>query len=207
MSTDTDEIDTSWTKNYERLAKIQQNYLRENMSAIDIHFIYINQNQYINNIISKSWELTVSNNHSCLDKSVLLEIIQNNRTLHGIKYRLADTLLYNIDLEPENIQSFSKIDFSSASSSSGSVFETQFCKPILALDNDIIIPPSIFIFHDLNSIYMIFQEIAMPAALPKPILKILADGEKFTKPIHKNTKRVTMNLGNVGNKKTKKYFA
>jgi len=206
-NSDSDEIDTSWTKNYERLVKIQQNYLRENMTNIDIHFLYINPNQYIDKIISKSWELSVCDGYSRLEKSVILQIVQNNRILHGIKYRLLDTLLFNIDLEPENIQSFSKIDLESSKidlgSGSGLAIDSQFCKPISGLDNDIIIPPSIFIFHDLNAIYMIFQEVVVPTTLPKPILKILVDGEQFVKTAHKITKRVILNLGKA-RKKTMK---
>ena len=67
------------------------------------------------------------------------------------KYKLLDLLVFNIDLDPENIQDFSHSDLIAD-------FSSRFLKSVSVL-NDIKIPASIFIFHNLNAIYLIFQEI------------------------------------------------
>jgi succinate dehydrogenase/fumarate reductase cytochrome b subunit len=54
-----------------------------------------------------------------------------------------------VDLEPEHVQTYAKSDISDANS---------FLVKIPIVD-DIFIQPSIFVFHGMNSVYFIFQEI------------------------------------------------
>jgi hypothetical protein len=75
-----------------------------------------------------------------------------------------------VDLEPSNIQSFSE--------------ELQFMKKIPIVD-DIILAPSLYIFHYLNGIFIFFQECG--SFDPKPILKTGSSGYK------PHTKKVRLN--------------
>ena len=61
-------------------------------------------------------------------------------------------LSYQVDIEPEQIQSYAN------DLGHGHGTGHNFLKTLSILD-DITITPSIFIFHDINSIYFIFQEV------------------------------------------------
>ena len=71
----------------------------------------------------------------------------------------------------------------------------------LPLLEDIVIDPSIFIFHNLNCIYFLFEESNKTLPPPKPILKIHAANEPFKKS--EPSKKVTIKI-NKKNKITRK---
>ena len=144
---DHDNLDMSWITDQERLQNIQNNYCREPMSSIDMFFVYINRNNYIDKILCEKTDLS----GSYLSKELLLQIIQSKKTISPMsKYKLTDTLLYHVELEPEQIQSYSH----------GHNDGHNYFKVLPILD-DITISPSIFIFHDINAIYFLFQEIEL----------------------------------------------
>jgi hypothetical protein len=95
-----------------------------------------------------------------------------------------------VDLEPNHIQEFVY----------GDLDNNRFFK-VFSIVEDIVISPSIFIFHSLNSIYFVFQEIELiENPIIKPILKI--GGEKDSK---KTTKKVRI-LESIKPKNKTKYF-
>jgi hypothetical protein len=48
---------------------------------------------------------------------------------------------------------------------------------VLPATEDIVIPPSIFIFHSMNTLYFYFQEVPLKrAGEPKSILKTMREG-------------------------------
>ncbi len=103
--------------------------------------------------------------------------------------------LYNIDLKHDDLKSFSNI-------SNFYDINKRFFKKMSFMSN-IIIPPSLFIFHKTNSLYFIFKE--------TPIHKNINEQTHNLKSILKNnlvkrehhTKKVKFN--NVINNKTRKY--
>ena len=77
------------------------------------------------------------------------------------KYDFAEYVTFVVDLEPENIQSYvsegMQVNFMSEK------------KTTLA---DIVCPQSIFIFHSLNAIIVVFKERVVPSiTVPKSIMK------------------------------------
>jgi hypothetical protein len=187
-SSDDLELDTSWIENEERLEQVQQNYFREPMEFIEVLFVYINTNDYIEKIISEKHPLFIMEDKktSVLKKEYLLQLIQNKKikTGHSI-YKLMDILIYNVDIDPDFIQNYSKSE-NVAENSAG------FFK-VLKIVDDILFPPSIFIFHDLNSVYILFQEKDFDIAKvkPKSILKVSSGSD------NKSTKKVKIMEGNI----------
>jgi hypothetical protein len=182
----------SWILEEERLLQIQQNYIREPMDSIRLYFLYINLQSYIEKITYETINLSYYKEKGCsiIPKEQVLQLIQNKRiTTNNSKYIFKDSLLYLVDLEPENIQNFSKNNDSNAS---------QFLKVLPPIE-DISIYPSIFIFHKLNAIYFIYHEVEYEKKPPlKPILKIL-DGSNPNpnpNPNPSSKKRVTIKLHN-----------
>ena len=156
------------------------------MEAIDMFFIYINTNDYIEKIVYGEQKLVINpNNNSIIPNEDVIQLIENNKYLANNKYKILDILLYNVSLQPENIQSYSQNE---------NVLDTssKFLEP-LSIINDFVIPPSIFIFHKINSLFFIFKQLEkINIPLPKPILKscISNINNEPNKSIHKSTKKV-----------------
>lgn len=167
-----DDLDMSWIEEEERLQNIQTNYSREPMESIKTYFIYINKNQYIDKILCELQELEVKPDESgsLINKETILKLIQTKKiTTPFSKYKLSDILLYNIDLEPEHIQDYSKTNIED-------IGNKDLLKKIPIFD-EVNIAPSIFIFHGINSLYFIFQEVEIEKVKPsrhslKSILKL-----------------------------------
>ena len=177
--------DFSWIKEQERLQNIQNNYFREPMEKIHIKYIYINQNKYISKILCEVFELNFGD---VISQEYLLRLIEKNKfQTPTTKYKLIDILLFNVYLEPELIPTYSKnddfVDFS-----------RQFLNVLSPLNN-IQIPESIFIFHDVNTLYFIFQE--YETELTKNSIKSILKKEDNREPaISKKTKKVRITIGN-----------
>jgi hypothetical protein len=190
----TDDLDLSWIEEDTRMSKINQNYFRENMKYIYTYCIYINKGLNIDKIVSSVQELSILGQDDLsipsptaiygISQTTLSEFIQTNQILPtGIKYNLLDILVYNVDLEPENIQNFSKTD-------SLGEFTSRFFKTYQQ-GKDIIILPSIFIFHNMNSIYFIFQEVDNENTKLLTAIKSNENSKKKTKRVSIHVKNHT----------------
>lgn len=157
------DLDISWVEEQEKLQHINENYFKEPMEMIDMFFIYINTNDYIEKINHLQKDVSLHNNSGLIHNDIIIQLIEKNKFLSNNKYKIQDVLLYNVSLNPENIQSYSKDENILESSS-------KFLEP-LSIINDFIIPPSIFIFHKINSIFFIYKQLQEVKPIPKPILK------------------------------------
>jgi hypothetical protein len=155
------DLDISWIDEHNKLHNIDKNYCREPMESIDLYSIFIDSQNAIEKISSDKIDI-VSNR---IPKEKILKIIQHNKSMGdgSVKYKLLDIMVYNVDLEPQNIQDFVQNDN----------LDTRRFFKIYPIVDDIVVMPSIFIFHSLNAIYFVFQEIEMVLnPVIKPILKI-----------------------------------
>jgi hypothetical protein len=135
-------IDTSWLNNYNRLYNLSEIPEKEIMEYIGLYFIYINKNSYIEKILYEKQNLEKSDEYSFLKKESILKIIQSKKiTTPTSKYKLIDILSFIIDV---NHEEFDNINNTSLK--------------IIPIFNDIHISKSIFIFHNINNVYFIFQE-------------------------------------------------
>lgn len=188
---DTD-LDISWIEEQERIQNIDKNYFREPMDTIDIHIIYINTNLYIESITKERQLLTKKEKTTVLEKERILQIIQSKKkTTVFSKYKFMDALLYNVELEPEQIQNYANTENNNRTSTTST-----FLKPVKILE-DIIIPHSIFVFHGINALYFFFKEeprTDLANIKGKSILKI--EGESDPSRQHKITKKVKIVLRN-----------
>jgi len=153
-----EDIDLSWIENEEKMCKIDENGTREPMKEIAMFFVYVNTEFAIEQITKES-EKVINN---AISKERLLQIIQTRRNPNKTqikKYRLDDILSFQIDLGPDSIESFLRADLDD--------MQDVFLKSV-PIFNEIDCLPSIFIFHDINSLYFIFREIQ---ASGKSILK------------------------------------
>jgi hypothetical protein len=154
---DTDiHLDTSWLHNEERLQTVHNNLYREPMDSIHGIFIYINQNNYIDKIVRENLPLIdcENNSGSQIPYSSLLKIIQSKKISTPVsKYKFSNMYSFIVDLEPDCVQSFSKLN-----DDNDQIMKSTFFKEERITDN-IKVPSSIFVFHDTNSLYFFFQEV------------------------------------------------
>jgi hypothetical protein len=199
------DLDISWVEEQEKLQHINENYFKEPMENIDIYFIYINTNDYIEKVNHIHQEVylnqNLNNNSGIIHNDIIIQLIEKNKYLSNNKYKILDVLLYNVSLNPENIQSYSKDENLLESSS-------KFLEP-LSIVSDFIIPPSIFIFHKINSIFFIFKQLQEIKPIPpKSILKSSIQNNEInssnniktidnTIEKHKFTKKVRISEKNV----------
>jgi hypothetical protein len=171
-------LDTSWFQEYNKLLNLQTNFNKEKMINIDVKFIYIDNNDNIQNIYCEKLKLQCSDSGSQITKEDLLKIIQKNKTKNNFKYKLEDILFFHIPIEHENISDFNIQDSS-----------LNYLKKVSFFDS-LEIPESIFIFHNINSLYFIFKlnETNKHNFTIKSILKNSTSNSKNTK-----TKKVQIN--------------
>ena len=186
---DDDYLDTSWIQQEKRVQDIQNNYSREPMDSISGIFIYINQNNYIDKIVREIIPLQREPvNQSTISPDSLLKIIQTKKLRTPIsKYKFTNLFTNIVDIEPEQIQSFSQIEYNQ-------LIRYSFFKESSITDS-IIIPSSIFIFHSMNTLYFFFQEIptqkhniTLKSALKQSFLQ--DHGEPEPTSSHRTTKKV-----------------
>lgn len=186
---DDDGLDTSWIQRETQLQNIQTNYARESMESIQGIFIYINQNNYIEKIVRENIALTINENvGSHLTTDMLLKIIQTKKLRTPVsKYKFSSIFTNIIDIEPDQIQSFSKTHDSELAN-------IHFFKET-AVTSLLELPASIFIFHPINALYFFFQEVLVEKhnqtlkSILKPS-KINDNGEPDTTQKHNTTKKV-----------------
>lgn len=171
-----DDLDISWTHSYEKEIHMNEQLHREPMDEINAIFIYIDSQSVITRVISKPQiidtivEKTDKNvGKRGISNAKVLHLVQEGKTFEMKKYKLLDILLYCVNIDPENIQKY-------AYSSN----DEDHCLKGVNIFNDIIIPDTIFIFHKINGLYLIFKEKENNhVKYPKSILKTHSKTKKI----------------------------
>ena len=159
-----------WIEQQERILQIQECYTKEYMDSILCYFVYVNLENSIEKVTSERIDLvsekgsqqlnslysdetmnlevqTMSHkdgNKTIISSEQVLQLIQSNRiSTPTTKYIFQESFLYYVDLESENLQQFIQGD-------NYLDISKRFLQVLQLLD-DIVIPPSIFVFHHLNS--------------------------------------------------------
>jgi len=178
--------DFSWVLEQDRLHNPQNNFSREPMEHIQVKYIFINKNKYIDKVLCETVELAFGN---VISNEQLICMAESKKyKTPTSRYKLKDLLLFNVDLEPEHIQAYAKNDGFIA-------FSKPFMK-VLSVVDKIIIPDSVFIFHDINSLYFIFEEVEVEliGGNKKPIIKSIL--KKDNSGGGSTTKKVRITVGN-----------
>jgi hypothetical protein len=187
VNEDEEDSEFNWISVHSQLNQLNCKIFREPMKNIKINYVYINTEMNIKNIINESYELQ----NNIISNVELLFLIEKNRKIGLFKYKIMDILLYNIIIEPENIQKYIKTD------NGCNVDKDMNYLMVLSLFNEIRVEPSINIFHSINSLYFIYIE-SKNSVLPN-----LVKSEYNIK----KTKRVRINLNPIeiiDNKRTTK---
>jgi hypothetical protein len=191
-----DRLDLSWMEEYKRLENISENCPRESMDCIKTYVLYIDKDLNIENILVESFTLTANGEGGAIiPKDVLLKYVQDKKVKNGVKYSLYDILFYNVDLESADIDNY--VGEGEGGEDILSKFRG-FFRPV-SIIHEIVVLPSLFIFHDLNSLFVLFKERGSEneknhRVTMKSILKKVDVLPATT--LHSNTKKVRILLPN-----------
>ena len=141
-----------WIEEESKVNQIEDfTLIPERMLSIQVHYIYINVNLEVEDRVIQVVDLDISGNESILSKERILYLIQNHKMYTPTtQYKFMSGLLYHIDILAAHLQSFIKED-------TGKLMSHPFLKECFIV-NDIIIKPSLPIFHSINAVYFFFKE-------------------------------------------------
>ncbi len=137
------DVNIDWIDKQLRLYNENEKIFKENMKSIEIVSIFINSS----NEIVKAYNFIHSfRDYNCvLSSTEIFQYFKNFRVQDSIKYDFNQLLVYNIDLDNKL---YTDIE---------SITTTNFLTSFTYI-KDIVINPSLFIFHELNTVYMIYKE-------------------------------------------------
>ena len=141
-----DELDTSWLTEFENNDNDYHHYYSEDVSYINLNCVYINTNNEIEKVKT---EIVIFKTPGILSRDEVLSIIKSNTYSNKDKYSLLSILKFNIDVEPNNINSFLK--------NNDKNIGDHFLHTIKHIDS-IQFNKTISMFQDMNTLTIIFYK-------------------------------------------------
>ena len=184
----------TWILEEERLLTVQNKFEREPISSIVCCCLYINRENSLEKTTRESIDLQwIRSDQSTLSKDFLQSYIQQKQHFTpDSKYIFKNAMLFSVDLDSNEIHKFSK-------SENFSEYSEKFTQ-LFPIIQDIVIYPSICIFHSLTTLYFIFQEEILTDSSRLSSKSILTKSSR--NPGEK--KKVTIKLHPIAHKKTRK---
>ena len=167
-------LDISWIEEYEDIERRYEMFYKEPFKEINTVMIYINRQSEIVKISQKDISLRTEN---LISKNEIMEIVRDHSTVGETKYKILSLLTYNIDITHANLRKFLESDLG----------EDKFLHSLTLLD-DIMLSPSIHLFHDINSLFIVYYEQPHPASKHNSTKKIFLRS-KNTHKRNRKTKR------------------
>ena len=140
-----EELDDQWMKEFECLDKEYAELYNSDIFFSNIHFIYINKENNIENIIEQRFIMSSPN---YIHRDEVIGLIKRNFIKNDIRYILLSILKYNFHLPSKNVVSYLKSESNN---------ELDFLTTIKNIDT-IKFEKTISMFQDLNDLYFIFYE-------------------------------------------------
>jgi hypothetical protein len=192
MENSMDDLDMSWTNEYLRTTEGGVTYESELMNSIAMKFLYVNTQNEIIHIIEDDTPLKiVDTKSSILEESNLINLIHKYRDYNSKRYKCSHIVKYFIPTDPQTIiDNINDPEFT---------FNEKDCLNVYDLPQDIDFPPSLFIFHSINTIYLFFHEMVLVNPV-SPISILKKHNKKHTKRVRISDELPT----NIHNRKTRK---
>ena len=175
------DLDTEWVHAYTTLDSIDSHKIREPMTNLNVYYVFIDLDNSIQHIecekepivsfssspssppspppSSSSPPPPPTGDLSGIHKDRLLQMIHNKKMSFSScsssnsrnvrKYTLLHLLFFHVDIEPEHISDFITRDAVDSPSS--------FLHEHISI-SDLVVPPSLFIFHDVNALFVFLRE-------------------------------------------------
>lgn len=163
------DLDTSWINEFDAIDNDYKSYYSEPLEFINMNCIYLNE---ANEIINVHEEKVIFINKGILSREEIVGLIKRNSIIDigkikekADKYSLMSILVFNINIEPENLKTFFKNnktkdkrdDKRNDKSGKDPCIGSQFLNSIKTIDT-IVFDKSISMFHDINNLYLVFAK-------------------------------------------------
>ena len=140
------ELDINWIDKYEKEELIYKDFYKDDIKYIKIYSLMINKNLLLENIHEETFFLEEKNILIKYNLIFLINKYKNNKNNKN-KINLLSILKYNIDLDSNNIFNYLKQETE----------PNMFLKSLTSID-DIVFEPTITLFEDLTSLFIIYNE-------------------------------------------------
>ena len=144
MDSDNEEFDDNWINKYEDEEEKYKIFYPEEVKYLKVNCLYINKKNELEKITEKEIHLNSGNK---IEKEELVKLIRENEKMDKTKYKLISILVYNFNLENNEIKNFIKNSDS---------FE--FLNNLKNID-EFTLDSSINYFHNINNLYVIFNAV------------------------------------------------
>ena len=141
-----EELDDQWMKEFECIDREYADLYNNDIFFTNIHFIYINKENDIENIIEQKFIMSRPN---YIERDEIIGLIKRNFIKNDIRYILLSILKYNFHLSSNNIYSYLRYENNNN--------ELNYLTIIKNIDT-IKFEKTISMFQDLNDLYFIFYE-------------------------------------------------
>ena len=189
ININTNQLNDDWIKKFEEEDKKYEDFYKEDNYYVNLHFIYINQENSIEKIKQEKFFMNVPN---YITREEILYILKKNIIMDNKKYSIFSLLRYNITLNPEDVPKYLDQfkDFQELKENQ------HFFTNIKNIDA-IFFEKTISIFQDLNDLFFILRE-----NIPQPTVSIKKENQQNNpNPNHKNTKKVFIKYTHLNRKK------
>ena len=136
------DIETSWIDDFENIDALYNDFYTEEIDSLSMHYLYVNKKSELFHIEKDIIDIS----NSVLEKKDLKNILIKNMYLNNKYYRPISIIKYNITVPPKDIDYYIK-----------NSEEFEFIEPKNSI-TDINFEESITLFHDINSVYIVFHE-------------------------------------------------
>lgn len=143
-------LDMKWLDDLEHHNREYGKFYKDDVFNIKIVFIYTDANKNIEYVSSKHVDLE---NKNIFTQNELVNVIHNINHFNKKRYRLLKCYLYNLDIEPDELQNFIRSKYEQNAVSQ----DTPFFHTVDVARN-IVIQPTISQFQKMNTIYLIMGE-------------------------------------------------
>jgi hypothetical protein len=136
------DLDTTIIDEFEKDDELYNDFYKDKIEQINLYILYVDNNNDLFHIKKD----TATLNNGKLEKDDLKNLIMQYIKYQNKKYRLISLLKWNITIEPEEISDYLRNEK-----------KFDFIKSIRNI-NSVEFEDSINLFHNLNSLYLVFHE-------------------------------------------------
>lgn len=144
------DLDMKWLDDVEQHNRDYGKFYKDDVFNIKVVFIYTDVNKNIEYVSTKNVDLE---NKNAFTQDELVNVIHRSNQINRKKYRLLKCYLYNLDIEPDDLQEFirnkNKYDTSNV--------DIPFFQ-LIDVARNIVIQPTISQFQKMNTLYLIMGE-------------------------------------------------
>ena len=102
-----EKLDNGWIKDFEKTFKLYEDFYKDDIYFTNIHYIYINKHNIIEQISEDRFLFSTPN---LISREEILRILKKNTYYNNKQYTILSILKFVVNLEPEEIKDFLKND-------------------------------------------------------------------------------------------------